>query len=456
MNTDSVTGASTLGSVLRSLTVLLTDADLPKSDDGTLASFLAPDSLCWVRRDEGLIARGEVSEFTARGPERFAQAQDWWADFTANAHVQDQVGGAGTGPVAFGSFAFSKHSGKDSRLIVPRLLIGLREGTAWLTINSLHDDVSEEEARAELAEWLAAAPQQEPSSSFDQPTFDRRTFDRPTFELATGALTEAEWMAVVAEGIQAIEERSLEKIVLARDIVARSSAPIDRSTVLRSLMERYRECWTYGVGDFVGATPEMLIKVDSGVARARVLAGTVDRAGAPDAPGYAAEMLLDSEKQRQEHEFAVRSLVRQLAPFAEDLHFPAEPFILELPNVWHLASDVSAELAAVGDHLPNSLALVEALHPTAAVCGTPRTEAGVLIRELEHFDRGPYAGPVGWLDAEGNGEWGIGLRGAVLESEQAARLYAGCGIVGASDPVAELAETWAKFRPMLQALGVHK
>lgn len=441
MNTDAGEWASTLGSVLRSLTVPLTDADLPNSDDGTLSGFLVPDSLCWVRRDEGLVALGTVSEFTVRGPERFAQAQDWWSGFTADAQVQNQVGAAGTGPVAFGSFAFSKFSGKDSRLIVPRLLVGLRDGNAWLTINSLHDDISEEQARAELAAWQASNPGCQRKGSF---------------ELSTGALSEAEWMAVVAEGIKAIDERSLEKVVLARDIVARSSEPIDRGTVLHTLLKRYRECWTYGVGDFVGATPEMLIKVEGGVARARVLAGTVDRDGAPDLPGYAATMLLDSEKQRQEHEFAVRSLIRQLAPFAADLHFPSEPFILELPNVWHLASDVSAELAPTGNHLPNSLALVEALHPTAAVCGTPRTEAGALIRELEHFDRGPYAGPVGWLDAQGNGEWGIGLRGAVLENEFEARLYAGCGIVGASDPAAELAETWAKFRPMLQALGARE
>lgn len=427
--------------MLRSLTVPLTDADLPKSADGTLSSFLVPDSLCWVRRDEGLVGLGNVSEFTVRGPERFAEAQDWWAARTAEAQVQDRVGVAGTGPVAFGSFAFSKLSGKDSRLVVPRLLVGLREGNAWLTMNSLHNEVSEEQARAEFAAWLASNQGCKPKGSF---------------ELSTGALSEAEWMAVVAEGIKAIDERSLEKVVLARDIVARSSAPIDRGTVLHALLRRYRECWTYGVGDFVGATPEMLIKVEAGVARARVLAGTVDRAGAPDDPGYAAQMLLDSEKQRQEHEFAVRSLIRQLAPFAADLHFPTEPFILELPNVWHLASDVSAELAAVGNHLPNSLALVEALHPTAAVCGTPRTEAGALIRELENFDRGPYAGPVGWLDSAGNGEWGIGLRGAVLENEFQARLYAGCGIVGASDPAAELAETWAKFRPMLQALGAQE
>ena len=205
----------------------------------------------------------------------------------------------------------------------------------------------------------------------------------------------------------------------------------------------------------VGATPEILIKVDGSTAQARVLAGTLDREDEPaGSTGFAATVLGGSLKQRQEHDFAVRSLTRQLAPFATDLSFPAEPFILELPNVWHLASDVTAQLASSNGHLPTSLALVEALHPTAAVCGTPREDAGKLILELESMDRGPYAGPVGWLDGAGNGEWGIALRGAVLEDPHHVRLYAGAGIVQASDPAAELAETWAKFRPMLQALNL--
>ena len=135
----------------------------------------------------------------------------------------------------------------------------------------------------------------------------------------------------------------------------------------------------------------------------------------------------------------------------------SEPFVLELPNVWHLASDVTAELAPTADGgIPTPLALVEALHPTAAVCGFPTSVAGELISELEHMDRGPYAGPVGWMDAAGNGEWGIALRGAVIEDPHTVRLYAGCGIVAGSNPTAELAETWSKFRPMLEALELDR
>lgn len=132
---------------------------------------------------------------------------------------------------------------------------------------------------------------------------------------------------------------------------------------------------------------------------------------------------------------------------------PEEPFILQLPNVWHLASDVRAELRADAEgQLPSALDVAEIFHPTAAVCGTPTKRAGVLLRELEGLDRGPYAGPVGWVDSRGDGEFGIALRGGMLETENMMRLYAGCGIVPGSVPEAELAESWAKMRPMRQAL----
>ncbi|MCE3245216.1 MAG: isochorismate synthase, partial [Arthrobacter sp.] len=276
--------------------------------------------------------------------------------------------------------------------------------------------------------------------------------------LQTGSLSEEDWMAAVAAGVAEIRTGKLEKLVLARDVLATVPEGVNAAAVLRQLAVRYRECWTYGVDGLVGATPEMLIQVEGRTAQARVLAGTLDRRDAVGEAGlpldYAERVLAGSEKQRHEHEIAIQSLTTQLAPFSEAMNAHSEPFILELPNVWHLASDVKAELTEVEGHVPTCLALINALHPTAAVCGTPTTVAGALIRKLEHMDRGPYAGPVGWLDAAGNGEWGIALRGAVIESPTTVRLYAGCGIVEGSHPEAELAETWAKFRPMLESLGI--
>lgn len=431
--------------IIRTLTVPL-DAD---SFPGGLPSFLVRDDvLCWTRREAGLVGFGEVARFSATGPERFLEADIWWRHLVLEADITDAVGCPGTGPVAFGSFAFSKVSEHASRLIVPEIAVGLRDGKAWLTQLTFDDgELTEAGARAALRRWLdvdgAAAPGQTPSREA---------------KLSTGSLTEADWMAAVAEGVAEIRTGALEKLVLARDIVATLPDGVDAAEILRQLAVRYRECWTYGVDGLVGSTPEMLIQVEGRTAQARVLAGTLDRRDAEGMAGspmeFAERVLAGSEKQRHEHDIAIQSLTTQLAPFSEAMNAHSEPFILELPNVWHLASDVKAELTEVEGHVPTCLALINALHPTAAVCGTPTTVAGALIRKLEHLDRGPYAGPVGWLDAAGNGEWGIALRGAVIEGPDTVRLYAGCGVVEGSVPEAELAETWAKFRPMLESLGI--
>lgn len=432
---------------LRSITVELEDVS---ELTGLLAYLVREDVLCWTRREAGLVGFGEVARICTSGPERFEAAQRWWRSLIATAIVEDQVNSSGTGPVAFGSFSFSRTSSYDSRLIVPALIVGSHEGQGWLTQLTLDDNVELTEAGAQAA--LARVLEDGAAPSGDAPLTETST---EATTLNTGALTEEQWKAAVGEAVRRIESGALEKLVLARDVVARLQEPLDTAQVLRELAVRYRECWTYGVDGLIGSTPEMLIKVEGSTARARVLAGTLDRADAPNADSaYAANGLTSDEKQRHEHQFAIESLTRQLAPFTSTMTAHSEPFVLELPNVWHLASDVSAQLAEIDGQVPTSLALAAALHPTAAVCGTPTGTAAALIHELEQLDRGPYAGPVGWMDAAGDGEWGIALRGAVVEDPRTIRLFAGGGIVAASDPEAELSETWAKFRPMLQALGL--
>lgn len=282
-------------------------------------------------------------------------------------------------------------------------------------------------------------------------------------DLVAGQVSEHAYRVAVEQGVKRIAEGQLNKVVLARDVVARLSSPIATAQVLRELADRYQDCWTYAVDGLIGSTPEMLIKVDDNVARARVLAGTLDREQTHKEIGesdthYAQRALVGSEKQRYEHQLAIDSLTQSLLPYTKVITSDSEPFVLELPNVWHLASDVSAQLRALdGSELGrvlSSLEMVEALHPTAAVCGTPTEIADTTIGELEQMDRGPYAGPVGWTDGAGNGEWGIALRGALVESPTRARLFAGCGIVQASTPEAELAESRAKLRPMMEALGI--
>jgi menaquinone-specific isochorismate synthase len=448
-------------STLRTLTVPL-DVD---SSSGGLPSFLVRDDvLCWSRRENGLVGFGELARFTASGPDRFLEADIWWRHLVIEADVTDPLELPGTGPVAFGSFAFSKTSAFDSRLILPEIVVGIRDGQSWLTQLTLDDvELTEAGALAALAGWLSPAvghPTNSQLLSFRAPktTTNASQLGDGKVTLESGSLSEAAWKQAVADGVAEIRTGKLEKLVLARDVVATLPDGVNAAKVLQQLASRYRECWTYGVDGLVGATPEMLIQVEGRTAQARVLAGTLDRRDAEGLDGspmeYAERVLAGSEKQRHEHEIAIQSLTTQLAPFSEAMNAHSEPFILELPNVWHLASDVKAELADIEGHVPTCLALINALHPTAAVCGTPTLVAGELIRQLEHMDRGPYAGPVGWLDAAGNGEWGIALRGAIIESPTTVRLYAGCGIVEGSVPDAELAETWAKFRPMLESLGI--
>ncbi|MFC9350606.1 isochorismate synthase MenF [Arthrobacter sp. NPDC057013] len=445
-------------STLRTLTVPLDGDSAPEG----LPSYLVRDDvLCWTRREAGLVGFGEAARFTATGPERFLEADIWWRHLVIEADITDHVECPGTGPVAFGSFAFSKASEHESRLIVPEIVVGVRDGRAWLTQITADDgELTEAGALAALKGWLESDPAAAVGSPDGRPTTDlaAAVVNPDAATLKTGSLGEEDWMNAVTAGVAEIRTGKLEKLVLARDIVATVPGGVNAAEVLRQLAVRYRECWTYGVDGLVGATPEMLIQVEGRTAQARVLAGTLDRRDAVGEAGlpldYAERVLAGSEKQRHEHEIAIQSLTTQLAPFSEAMNAHDEPFILELPNVWHLASDVKAELTEVEGHVPTCLALINALHPTAAVCGTPTQVAGALIRKLEHLDRGPYAGPVGWLDAAGNGEWGIALRGAVIESPTTVRLYAGCGIVEGSQPEAELAETWAKFRPMLESLGI--
>jgi menaquinone-specific isochorismate synthase len=424
------------------------------------------------------VGFGEIARFTATGPERFLEADIWWRHLVLEADITDAVDCPGTGPVAFGSFAFSKVSTHRSRLIVPEIVVGVRDGRAWLTQLTFDDgELTEAGALAALEHWVNDGAMDDGTADIlgDGPAAPRTGVGLPLVsrpgggvaaepaadvvpKLETGSLSEHDWMAAVAAGVAEIRTGKLEKLVLARDVVATIPEGVNAAEILRQLAIRYRECWTYGVDGLVGSTPEMLIQVEGRTAQARVLAGTLDRRDAEGMDGspleFAERVLAGSEKQRHEHEIAIQSLTTQLAPFSEAMNAHSEPFILELPNVWHLASDVKAELTEVEGHVPTCLALINALHPTAAVCGTPTTVAGALIRKLEHMDRGPYAGPVGWLDAAGNGEWGIALRGAVIEAPDSVRLYAGCGIVEGSQPEAELAETWAKFRPMLESLGI--
>ena len=399
-------------------------------EPGPLLALLpdAPDATAWVRRGEGLVGWGVAAVCRTTGPDRFAEAQAWWTALSRTAVVRDEVGQPGSGVVCFGSFGFADEPG-DSVLVVPEVVVGRRGSTTWVTTIGVGTIQSTRTV-----------------SATDAPHAPRGV------AFSDGALTGASWETVVAEAVRRINHGDLEKVVLARDLVATAEADIDVRWPLRRLAESYPMCWTFHVDGLFGATPEMLVRRERGLVTSRVLAGTIRRTG-DDARDLAlAATLARSSKDLEEHEYAVRSVADALAPHCSSMNVPEAPFVLHLPNVMHLATDVAGVVCDTADPTGTSLDLAAALHPSAAVGGTPTAVATALIAEIEGMERGRYAGPVGWMDATGDGEWGLALRSAEI-SGPTVRLFAGCGIVADSDPAAELAEAQAKFVPVRDSLA---
>jgi len=399
------------------------------ADPGALLALLPEsDPLAWVRHGDGLAGWGVAASCRPTGPDRFSVAEQWWSDVVASAVVRDELELPGSGLVAFGSFAFADDPG-DSLLVVPRVVVGRRrEGgrlRTWVTVVGAGQLPSAEEP----APALPPAPPQ-------------------GLRYADGALSGAQWAAAVEDAVRRIGEGQLEKVVLARDLLAQADSTIDARWPLRRLADAYPGCWTYCVDGLVGATPELLVRRERGLVTSRVLAGTIRRTGDDQHDLALAGALARSSKDLEEHEYAVRSVAEALAPHCSSMFVPEAPFVLHLPNVMHLATDVTGVLA----DRSGALDLAAALHPSAAVGGTPTALALEAITDLEQMPRGRYAGPVGWIDAAGEGEWGLALRCGQLDGSRV-RLFAGCGIVAGSQADAELAEAQAKLVPMRDALA---
>ena len=398
-------------------------------DPGDLAAYLPPSGgHAWLRRGEGMVGIGEVARFEAG---TMAEADEWWQEVCSRIEQETELPECcGTGPIAFASFVFDPtHSAQHSVVIVPRLVVGRRKGVTWLT------------AVGSARDRGAAMPSVHPAPAGTAGA-------RPVGE----SLGREAWQGIVEAAVDRIARGDLDKVVLARAVTLAAAEKLDPRSLVIRLAERYPSCWTYHVEGLVGASPEMLIRREGGLATSRVLAGTIRRNGGEELDLKLAHALARSSKNLVEHELAVESVAHALEPFCSGMNVPDAPYVLELPNVLHLASDVTA----VAHPDVSVLRLAGELHPSAAVCGTPTPVARELIAELEHLDRGRYSGPVGWLDSSGDGEFAIALRCGLIDPVDPDRitLYAGCGIVAESDPAEEFAETEAKLLPMLEALGV--
>lgn len=416
-----------------------------------------------IRGETGAIGLGMTALVSVPAEQRFENASREWDELLSSVAIQvgdRQIGSTeradrrphpAAGLLAFGSFSFSDKSARASRLLVPRVVVFSDAAGSWLALVATpRPDSEENEADAGGEVWqllgstarsLVGSLERWGAAPSEAPAERAHLASGHHFaERQAGQIEQREsFCGKVSLALERIDAGELSKVVLARAIDLGEAEPSDLSQIAVKLAGANPESWVYQVADSVGASPELLMRLDGGQVSARVLAGTASRGTDQGVDAAIADALVRSEKNRAEHDFAVRSLLDKLEPLCRDLKV-SEPYPLAFPKLWHLATDVDARLI----DSTSPLELVATVHPTAAVAGTPTDRAMTLIAELEDIDRGSYAGPVGWISSSGSAEWVIALRGAELRNDRLLA-FAGCGIVAGSEPIAEFEETELKF-----------
>ena len=387
------------------------------------------DLLALAGADGVLLERGRVG-VAGRGTAGRVPVAEAAAVLGAIA-VDDEVGIPGTGAVAFGAVPFREDP--TARLVIPEVVWGRADdGTRWVTTIGPADADD-----TDLGSLCAAPPPVSPA---------------PPGQVTVAPVRSADWWCeLVASATKAMREagpEGLRKVVLARELVVEADRPFDRAAILARLRAAYPGCFLFHVDGFLGASPELLVGRSGDVVRAQPMAGTAPRGGDPTTDARLGAALLASPTYRHEHQITIDMVHDTLLPWCSYLDYEAEPSVVGVANVQHLATLVEGRLSQPA---PSVLELMAALHPTPAVNGWPRDLAVEWITEHEGFDRGRYAGAVGWVDGRGNGTWAVSIRCADVAGTTA-RLCAGNGIVADSDPATELAETQAKFQAILSAL----
>ena len=372
---------------------------------------------------DGLAGRGEALriEIPRLDLEHLMEVQDALAAI----ETDDELGRPGSGAVAFATLPFDPDAA--AAFVVPEIIVGrAADGTRWVTTVSATGELPEPEIGAAVG---VAEP-------------------RPSRYQVAGVQDVEAWMQTVADATKRIAAGDFDKVVLAREVRVTADVDLPRLALLHRLRRAFPGCFTFAVGPLVGASPELLVSRAGETVRAHPMAGTAPRGGDPTTDARLAATLLASAKDRAEHQITIDMVWETLLPFSSYVDSEPEPSIVAVANVQHLATMVEGRLS----HPPASvLELVAALHPTPAVAGWPVDPALAYIAAEEGIDRDRYAGPVGWVDAAGNGTWAVGIRSAIVDGP-VARLYAGVGVVADSDPQAELAETEAKLQAVLSAI----
>jgi len=406
-------------------------------DPGDLTALLpsASSALAWVRGREGMVGWGRLAVVQTLGQDRFAAAQAAWGQLLAGAKIVDEVGLPGTGAVAFTSFTFDA-SADRSVLIVPRFVVGRRGGRSWIT--ELGTEATAPAPPPIPRGAVGGHPAQLGPGKFEP----LGELGRPRW--GAGTISADAYRSAVAAASGRMREGRLAKVVLARDLLAQFDSPVDVRRVLAGLTSRYNQCWTYAVDGLVGVAPEMLLAKRGKVLESRVLSRITSPA-------------VDATRVRGEHRFAVKSLRATMNRFCTTMSVMTEESQQNsLPPggcTQHLTTDIRGVLDDRA--APSILRLVAQIHPTEAVGGRPARLAAATTAKIEGslgLSRGRYAGPIGWIDAFGDGEFGIALQCAHL-SARSARLFAGCRVMAGSDPETELAESTVKFHALAEILG---
>jgi menaquinone-specific isochorismate synthase len=407
----------------------------------------------WHQPADNMVMAGAglTVSYEGSGESRFEQTGLAYRRLVSEAHVNSCTSYPLAAPVALGGFAFDPvappnpawENHPDALLAVPRFLFLTANDDSWCTINlqvsaELDTDAAVEGVLAELVELVAAV---------DEPAGD----EQPTIWPVTDD-TSSVWADKVNCILEGIQRGEVQKVVLARELRLRGRDEIDVNVALRRLSETSEHCVLFAIdtasGCMLGATPERLVRLQGQTVEVDCLAGSTARGEDEDGDRHLADALMRSDKDRREHGWVVNTLREALMAYCSSLHVPDTPRLLQLFDVQHLHTPLQGTLNAGYSVLD----LVARLHPTPGVGGVPRAEALDIIRRQERLGRGWYAGPIGWVDGGGSGEFVVGIRSALLRGKEA-WLYAGCGIVKGSDPRSEYEESCLKLRPMLAALS---
>lgn len=413
---------------------------------------------CWEQPDRGLTlaALGRVHEVNSRGSNRFVEVAADCAHLSGEAILRGEAGFT-TGPVWTGGFSFHDEGtagGRDpdpawssfdpASMILPGLTIQSSEAGTFLTVNLMAGPGQDETGLIDAAVARVTA-----LSHPELPMIDPHPTRQPTIESVRSPQA---YERSVAAAVERIRSGQIEKVVLAREVVVRAASAHDPAAIFGALRVGFPSCFNFCVGTgeatFIGASPELLVRCAGRGVSTVGLAGSTRRSSDPAVDDHLAQQLLGSGKDRSEQEVVVRRIVKTLSRISVWVEAADEPEIIKVANIQHLGTPVYAQLAQPR----TAIELAGLLHPTPAVGGEPWKKANKAMAEIEEMDRGWYAGPVGWMDGSGDGEFCVGLRSALIRDRDA-HLFAGVGVVADSDPAAELAETEIKLGALLPLLS---